>query len=244
MILFDNRGYGRVIKHIFVNGFEQKLDYKFKDKELLKKALTHTSFFSQKEKDEINHFQRLEFLGDSVLDLVVSKYLYHKFPFSSEGELSKLKSVVISQSFLVKLAKQINLDKYIILGRGVDLKKGRGKFSILADCLEACIGAVFLDGEIDNCEKIIHHMLNKENIEFIVKSQINDFKTYLQELSQKTFHCLPSYQIIKETGLEHQKTFYMQVYIGSQLYGAGSGKNKKEAEQNAAYYALKKLKIL
>ncbi|NLL62003.1 MAG: ribonuclease III [Candidatus Atribacteria bacterium] len=242
--MIDNRGYGRVIKHISANEFEQKLEYKFKDKNLLKKALTHTSFFSQKEKGEINHFQRLEFLGDSVLNLVVSKYLYNKFPFSSEGELSKLKSVAISQSFLAKLAKQIKLDKYIVIGKGVDLKKGRGEFSILADCLEACLGAVFLDGGIDNCEKIIHHMLNKENIELITKSQIGDFKTYLQELSQRTFHCLPSYQTIKETGLEHQKTFYMQVYIGTQLYGIGSGKNKKEAEQNAAYYALKKLKIL
>ena len=233
-----------MIKRISINGFEQKLDYKFKNKKILKEALTHTSFFCQKEKGEINHFQRLEFLGDSVLDLVVSKYLYHKFPFSSEGELSKLKSVVISQSFLVKLAKQINLDKYIILGKGVDLKRGRGEFSILADCLEACLGAVFLDGGIDNCEKIIHHMLNEENIELIANSHVNDFKTYLQELSQKTFHCLPSYQTIKETGLEHQKTFYMQVYIGTQLYGTGSGKNKKEAEQNAAYCALKKLKML
>lgn len=233
-----------MLKKVSETGLEEKLGYKFRDRELLKKALTHTSFFSQKEKDEINHFQRLEFLGDSVLDFIVSKYLYHEFPFSSEGELSKLKSVIISQPFLVKLTDQINLDKYIILGKGVDLKKGRGRFSILADCLEACLGAIFLDGGIDNCEKIINRLLKKKNIKLIAQNQINDFKTYLQEFAQKNIHCLPAYQTIKESGLEHQKTFYMEVYVGSKLYGTGSGKNKKEAEQNAAYHALKTLKIL
>lgn len=231
-------------KKVSENGLEEKLGYKFKDKGLLKKALTHTSFSPQKEKAEINHFQRLEFLGDSVFDLVASKYLYCKFPFSSEGELSKLKSVIISQPFLVKLTDQINLGKYITLGRGIDLKKGREKFSILADCLEACLGAIFLDGGIGSCEIIINRLLKKENIELLTQNEINDFKTYLQEIVQKKFHCLPTYQTVKELGLEHQKTFYMEVYVGTKLYGSGSGKNKKEAEQDAAHHALNTLKAL
>ena len=238
------RGYGRVLKQIFIDGLEEKLGYRFKNKDLLKKALTHTSFYNQREKNEINHFQRLEFLGDSVLDLIVSKYLYKKFPFSSEGGLSKMKSIIISQPFVVKFANQINIDRYIILGKGIDLKKGRGKFSILADCLEACLGAIFIDSGINSCEKVIQRFLSNEKIELFTNDQISDFKTLLQEFTQKKFHCLPSYSTIKEAGLEHQKTFSMEVCIGTQVYGSGSGKNKKEAEQNAAYYALKKLKIL
>lgn len=222
---------------------EAKLEYNFRNIELLKKALTHASLFNQKEKEEINHFQRLEFLGDSVLNLAVSEYLYFKFPFSSEGELSKMKSIIISQQFLVNFANQIELENYISLGKGVDLKKGRGKFSILTDCLEACLGAIYLDGGINHCQKIINNFMEKEKIESLIKDQINDYKTYLQELTQKIFQCLPLYKVVKEEGLEHRKIFYTEVSIKNQVYGIGSGKNKKEAEQNAANRALKKLGI-
>ena len=221
---------------------EEKLGYRFKNIYLLKKALTHTSLFNQKEKEEINHFQRLEFLGDSVLNLIISEYLYCKFPFSSEGELSKMKSIIISQQFLVNFTTQIGLENYISLGKGVDLKKGRGKFSILTDCFEACMGAIYLDGGINQCKKIINNFMEKKKIETLIKNQNYDYKTYLQELTQKKFQCLPLYKIIKEKGLEHQKVFYTEVSIGNLIYGTGSGKNKKEAEQNAAYHALKKLK--
>ncbi len=222
---------------------EAKLEYNFKNIDLLKKALTHTSLFKQKKREEVNHFQRLEFLGDSVLNFAVSEYLYFKFPFSSEGELSKMKSAMISQQFLVNFADQIGLENYISLGKGVDLKKGRGKFSILADCLEACLGAIYLDGGINHCQRIISNFIDKEKLEFLIKNQINDCKTYLQELTQKKFQCLPFYKIIKEGGLEHQKIFYTEVLIKNQVYGVGSGKNKKEAEQNAAYRALKELGV-
>ena len=206
--------------------------------------MTHTSFFNQKERNEVYHFQRLEFLGDSIINLIVSEYLYSKFPFSPEGELSKMKSNIISQSFLANIANSISLDKYIILGKSVDLRQGRGKFSILADCFEACLGAVFLDGGLDSCQKIIHHFLELKNIEFLVKNQINDYKTFLQEFSQKNFQCLPVYRIIKEEGLEHPKIFYIEVYIDNVFYGEGRGRNKKEAEQDAANHALKKLGAL
>jgi len=232
-----------VLNKINLSELEAKLGYNFKNIDLLKKALTHTSFYGQKEKNEVNYFQRLEFLGDSVINLIVSKYLYHKFPFSSEGELSKMKSTIISQSFLVKFANLITLEDFITLGKSVDLKKGRGKFSILADCLEACLGAIYMDGGINHCQKVINYFIEKEKVKILIKSQINDYKTFLQELTQKKFQCLPSYKIVKEEGLEHQKTFYIEVYIGKRFYGTGSGKNKKEAEQNAAYSALKKLEI-
>ena len=227
---------------ISLNELEAKLEYSFKNIDLLKKALTHTSLFNQKE-EEINHFQRLEFLGDSVLNLTVSEYLYFKFPFSSEGELSKMKSIIISQQFLVNFASQIGLKNFISLGKGVDLKQGRGKFSILTDCLEACLGAIYLDGGIIHCQRIINNFLEKENIDSLIKDQINDYKTYLQELTQKIFNCLPLYRVIKEEGLEHQKIFYTEVSIKNHVYGIGSGKNKKESEQNSAYHALRKLGI-
>ncbi len=228
-------------KKINLGKLEEKLGYSFKDKGLLKKALTHTSFFSQKDKNEANHFQRLEFLGDSVLNFLVSKYLYSKFPFSSEGELSKMKSIIISQQFLVKFASEITLEDYLILGKSVNFNKGRGKFSILTDSLEACLGAVYIDGGIHHCQKIVFGFIENNKIDTLIKNQIIDYKTFLQELTQKQFQCLPSYKTVKEEGLEHQKMFYIEVHIGGFLYGTGSGKNKKEAAQNAAYHALEKL---
>lgn len=209
------------------------------------KALTHTSYYQQKEKKDINHFQRLEFLGDSVLNLSVSEYLYKKFPFFSEGELSKLKSVIISQPFLVKFANHIMLEKYVILGKSVDLVRGRGKFSILSDCMESCFGAIYLDGGLSPCKKIIIQFINNKQIDLLLDGRIiKDYKTLLQEITQKNQNCLPSYKVLKEEGLEHQKKFYIEVFINNQAYGKGIGKNKKEAEQVAAYQALKKIKAL
>ncbi len=144
---------------------------------------------------------------------------------------------------MVNFANKISLEKFIILGKSVNLKQGRGKFSILADCLESCIGAVYLDGGIDSCQKIINYFLENENASFSIKNQLNDYKTFLQEFCQKKFQCLPIYKISKEEGLEHLKTFYIEVYIDNLVYGKGSGKNKKEAEQDAAHDALKKLKV-
>lgn len=230
-------------KQIDLSELERNLGYKFKNTELLTQALTHTSFFNQKEKNKVNHFQRLEFLGDSVLNLAVSKYLYQKFPSSSEGELSKIKSIMVSQQSLVKYAQLIKLEGFVIIGKSVNLTKGREKYSILADCLEACLGAIYLDGGFNFCKKIINRFIKQEQTDLLNKREIRDYKTSLQEFTQKKFNCLPSYKILKEEGLEHQKIFHIAVYIGGNVFGVGTGKNKKEAEQDAAYHALKKLKI-
>lgn len=230
-------------KQIDLSELERNLGYKFKNTELLTQALTHTSFFNQKDKNKVNHFQRLEFLGDSVLNLAVSKYLYQKFPSSSEGELSKIKSIMVSQQSLVKYAQLIKLEDFVIIGKSVNLTKGREKYSILADCLEACLGAIYLDGGFNFCKKIINRFIKQEQTDLLNKREIRDYKTSLQEFTQKKFNCLPSYKILKEEGLEHQKIFHIAVYIGGNVFGVGTGKNKKEAEQDAAYHALKKLKI-
>ena len=230
-------------KQIDLSELERNLGYKFKNTELLTQALTHTSFFNQKDKNKVNHFQRLEFLGDSVLNLAVSKYLYQKFPSSSEGELSKIKSIMVSQQSLVKYAQLIKLEGFVIIGKSVNLTKGREKYSILADCLEACLGAIYLDGGFNFCKKIINRFIKQEQTDLLNKREIRDYKTSLQEFTQKKFNCLPSYKILKEEGLEHQKIFHIAVYIGGNVFGVGTGKNKKEAEQDAAYHALKKLEI-
>ncbi len=237
--------YRRGLSNINLSNLETKLDYKFKDTKLLKKALTHTSTFNQKEKEEINHFQRLEFLGDSVLNLSVSEFLYKKFPFFSEGKLSKLKSVIISQPFLVKLADYVMLEKYIIIGNSVDLSRGRGKFSILADCMEACLGAIYLDSGLKPCKRIIINFINNEQMDLLLDEHvIRNYKTFLQEITQKKLNCLPCYKVLKEEGLDHQKKFYITVLIDNNIFGKGIGKSKKEAEQDAAYQALKKMKVI
>ncbi len=229
-------------KKIELRELEKQLGYYFKNIELLQQAVTHTSSYNQKEQNHIHRFQRLEFLGDSVINLAVTEYLYHKFPFSSEGELSKLKSIIISQPFLVSFANHVALKKYIHLGKSVDLVRGRGKFSILADCMESCLGAIYLDGGFGDCVRIISHFIDLKQDDLLSENTIRDYKTLLQEKTQKKLNCLPAYKMIKEEGLEHQKKFYVEVLVKGHFYGKGIGKNKKEAEQKAAFQALKQLK--
>lgn len=223
------------------NNLETQLRYHFRNPDLLEKALTHSSCYHQKVENDKNIFQRLEFLGDSVLNLSVSEYLYKKFPFFSEGKLSKLKSNIISQSYLVKFAEYVHLEENIFLGKSVNLSRGRGKFSILADCMEACIGAIYLDGNLSACRRVIYHFIQEECKDLLDEKMIRDYKTLLQESSQKQFNCLPDYRLIKEEGLEHQKVFYIEVRINRKIFGKGTGKNKKEAEQSAACQALNKI---
>ena len=150
---------------------------------------------------------------------------------------------MVSQQSLVKYAQLIKLEDFVIIGKSVNLTKGREKYSILADCLEACLGAIYLDGGFNFCKKIINRFIKQEQTDLLNKREIKDYKTSLQEFTQKKFNCLPSYKILKEEGLEHQKIFHIAVYIGGNVFGVGTGKNKKEAEQDAAYHALKKLEI-
>ncbi len=227
-----------------LNNLEKKLDYKFKNKTLLKEALTHPSFQKKSLKEKTSNNQRLEFLGDSVLDLIVTEHLYRKLASFSEGKLTKIKSVMVSKDILAKWANHLSLGKYIILGKGEDLTGGRKKLSILADCFEALLGAIYLDSGIQKAKRIISSFI-KEEIELIIKGKHEeDHKTSLQEFSQKKMKCLPKYFLIKEKGPEHKKTFCIEVKLKEITYGTGTGDNKKEAEQNAAQDALKKIKVI
>src|SRR5665648_631195 len=188
------------------NNLEKKLDYKFKNRILLKKALTHPSFQKKSFKDKKTNNQRLEFLGDSVLDLAVTEYLYRKLPSFSEGKLTKIKSVIVSKDILAKWANNFSLGKYITLGKGEESTGGRKKLSILADSFEALLGAIYLDSGLQKAKKIISLFIEK--------------------------------------GPDHKKTFSIEVRLKKVAYGTGTGENKKEAEQEAAQDALKKLEVI
>ena len=231
-------------KDLMLNNLEKKLDYKFKNKNLLKEALTHPSFQKKSLKDKTANNQRLEFLGDSVLDLIVTEHLYRKLASFSEGKLTKIRSVMVSKDILAKWANHLSLGKYIILGKGEDLTGGRKKLSILADCFEALLGAIYLDSGLQKAKKIISSFIIEE-IELSMKGKHEeDYKTFLQEFSQKKMKCLPEYYLIKEKGPDHKKIFCIEVRLKKIIYGAGTGENKKDAEQDAARDALKKLKVI
>ena len=222
---------------------EKSIDYKFKDLLLLKEALTHSSY-CKKTKIEVRNNQRMEFLGDSVLELIVNEYIYRKLPTFSEGKMTKVKSVIVSKPILAKWANSIFLGKYIILGKGEDLTGGREKSSILAGCFEALLGAIYLDGGMRKSKKYILRFLKEELLRVIEKDFIRNYKSLLQEISQKEYKCLPKYELIKENGPDHKKMFCVNVKIKEKIYGTGFGDNKKEAEQNAAKDTLKKLKMI
>jgi len=227
-----------------LNNLEKKLDYKFKNKTLLKEALTHPSFQKKSLKEKTSNNQRLEFLGDSVLELIVTEHLYRKLASFSEGKLTKIKSVMVSKDILAKWANHLSLGKYIILGKGEDLTGGRKKLSILADCFEALLGAIYLDSGIQKAKRIISSFIKGEIKLIIKRKHEEDYKTLLQEFSQKKMKCLPKYFLIKEKGPDHKKTFCIEVKLKEITYGTGTGDNKKEAEQNAAQDALKKIKVI
>ncbi len=231
-------------KDSILNNLENKLDYKFKNKTFLKEALTHPSFQKRGLKDKTANNQRLEFLGDSILNLIVTEHLYRKLVSFSEGKLTKIKSVLVSKDILAKWANHLFLGKYIILGKGEDLTGGRKKLSILADCFEALLGAIYLDSDLKKAKKIISPFIKAE-IKLIIKGKHEeDYKTLLQEISQKKMKCLPEYCLINEKGPDHKKIFCIEVRLKEITYGTGTGENKKEAEQDAAQDALKKLKVI
>jgi ribonuclease-3 len=218
---------------------EEKLGYVFKDKSLLKNALIHKSYMQKSHKNENN--ERLEFLGDSVLGFTVAEYIYLNYAELPEGELTKIRSIVVCEDTLFRVAKSIGLGDKIYLGRGEEQSEGRNRPSILSDAMEAVFAAIFLDGGIDCAKKTIIFLL-KEEIERAVKERdMKDYKTVLQEIIQKDRVSAPKYILLKEEGPDHNKTFTVSVNVGEKLLGTGVGRTKKEAEKMAAKEALNKL---
>lgn len=211
---------------------EKKLNYKFKDRKLLKTALTHSSYANE---CSVESNERLEFLGDAILGCVVAKVLYQMFPENSEGELSKLRSAIVSRSNFSRYANLLKIDKQVLLGKGEENTGGRDRESNLAGAFEAIIGAIYIDGGYRKTYNIISKLVK----ECIRNNEIfSDYKTKLQEVSQKKFRQIPRYSVILEEGPPHDKRFHIKVEIASKVKGEGKGKNKKEAEQAAAKQAL------
>lgn len=216
--------------------FEEKLGYSFKDKSLLELALTHSSFANENKLKKNN--ERFEFLGDSVLGFVTAEYLFTEFKNRPEGEMTKLRAAVVCEKSLFKFAEQIDLGKYILLGRGEDGTGGRNRPSVVSDAFEAIIAAIYIDGGMEAVRPYILRFI-KDAVKR--ETSFKDNKSLLQEEIQKVKGNTLVYEEVGEEGPDHDKTFVFRVKLNGEIIGEGKGKSKKEAEQNAAGNALNKL---
>ena len=212
--------------------FENKIGYTFKNKELLHEALSHSSYANEVKRGRHSN-ERLEFLGDSVLSIVVSKHLFTHFKHLPEGELTKIRASLVCEKALFEFSKKIDLGKHILLGNGEENSGGRERPSIVSDAFEAVIAAVFLDGGMEAAEKYVLSFIPK-NIEATGSKSLHDYKTMLQEIIQKNPEERVEYVLADQTGPDHDRKFVVQVRLNSNVIGTGEGHSKKQAEQAAA----------
>jgi len=223
--------------------FTKKLHIPLGDGQVLNEALTHKSYSHERKMNPSYNNEKLEFLGDSVLGLIISQHVYETYPGVTEGGLSKVKSVVVSAQVLSEKAKALDLGHYILLGKGEEKSGGRTRPALLADALEAVIGAVYLVGGLDPARQLVLGFL-KEDVDQVFSGRIEkDYKTLLQEHFQKTQKLAPKYEITREWGPDHNRNFEATCMLNSKSISTGVGKNKKEAEQLAAQEAIRKLQI-
>ena len=216
-----------------IRKLREEFGLEIRNEEIIRVALTHTSF---REYNAPINFERLEFLGDSVVNLLVSEYLFKKYPNEKEGELSKKRSYLISEKNLSYLAKKLKLNEFIFLGRGEELDKGREKERILCDTFEAFIASLYLQLDFNSLRNFFNLLLDE-----YFPAEFLDTKTKLQEITQEKFKVTPEYILLEERGPEHDKEFEVGVYIKGKLMGLGKGKSKKEAEKEAAREAIERL---
>lgn len=222
-----------------LSSLQNILGYQFNDIQLLNKALTHKSYVNENI-EVLKHNERFEFLGDSVLDLIVSDYMVREFSDYMEGALSKIRAAVVNESCLAELAREMNLGKFFLLGRGEELSGGRDKASLLANAFEAVAGAVYYDSDLENTSRVLLPVLKKEIHKYIQTWKFKDYKSDLQEYTQNKLICIPTYKVTKEIGPDHEKQFEVIVLVRDEIQGKGIGRSKKEAEQAAAKMALAK----
>jgi ribonuclease-3 len=218
---------------------EKKLSYAFKDRSLLALAFVHRSFVNEN-RTVGQHNERLEFLGDSILGLLVAEYLYRYLPSTPEGELSYLRSRLVEAGSCVAFFQKLDLEKQILLGKGEKMNDGRGRESILADLFEAIIGAIYLDGGLEAARHFFFTNFSAE-IDEILKTPLRNWKAMLQDYCQKKYQQTPIYTVINELGPDHSKMFKISVGVSDQELGCGEGPSKKEAQQSAACDALSRL---
>ncbi len=218
-----------------LNILEERIGYDFKDEKLLLLALTHTSFANENHEDRSFHNERIEFLGDAVLELISSEYFYKTMPGKSEGEMTKQRASMVCEMTLAFCARQFGLEQFIRLGKGEEHTGGRNRDSIISDALEALIGAIYLDGGFASAKEfVLKFVLN----DMEHKKFFYDSKTILQEKIQSHYTEELAYDLLEESGPDHDKRFRMQVRVGSRILGEGVGRTKKSAQQMAAYQAL------
>jgi len=217
---------------------DRVLGVRFKDRSLRDLALTHRSYAFENE--QTTHNERLEFLGDAVLGIVVTDMAYRTFPDLPEGELAKLRAAIVNMTALADVARRLDVGGYLLLGKGEELSGGRDKTSILADALEALLGAIYLDRGLNTARDLIERLFRPRMLAYVRGEGERDYKTILQELASAEVHSLPEYRIT-ERGPDHEKEFSATVYLAGTPWGTGIGRSKKEAEQQAAHAAFARL---
>ncbi len=218
---------------------EKKLGIKFKNKDLIKEALAHRSYLNENPSWKLPHNERLEFLGDAVLELAVTENLFSQFPQYQEGQLTSLRAALVNYQTMAKVAYDLELENFILLSRGEAKDVGRAREVILANAMEALIGAIYLDGDYQEAKKTIEQFIINPNLKNIIESGLyKDSKSHLQEIVQEKLKLTPTYQLLEEWGPDHKKIFKMGVYFGDKLITEGEGYSKQEAEIEAARNAL------
>ena len=221
---------------------EQKISIKFKDKDLLKKAFTHRSYLNENKILRLASYEKLEFLGDSVLSLITSVYLYSKYPLFKEGDYTEIKSSIVKTGSLAEAAEDLELGKYLFLSKGEEQGNGRKNKNILADIFEALIGVIFLDKGFDRAYKFVDKYLFKDRLSKIINEKLYlSAKSKLQELVQAQYKVVPQYNVLEEKGPEHKRTFKVGIFFNKNKLAEAEGSSKKIAEEEAAKKALKKL---
>jgi ribonuclease-3 len=225
-----------------LEALQQIISYNFSDLSLLNTALTHSSYTANRQ-EVLEHYERLEFLGDSVLSMVISKYIYKSCKEMAEGQLTRIRANVVCEQSLYIAATEINLGKYLLISKGEELTGGRTRPSILADAFEAVIAAIYLDGGLSKVKVFVINMLNKTIKQAIHNKIISDYKSFIQEHIQKSSQGKITYKLLSEEGPDHSKNFEMAIMLDDKCLGMGKGNSKKEAQQAAAKDAVEKLGI-
>jgi len=225
-----------------VEDLESVLGTQFRDRAILKEALTHRSYINENPSWPLPHNERLEYLGDAVLELIVTEFLYEKFPQDNEGRLTSLRAALVNYQMLSRVARDIKLEKYLYLSKGEAKDIGKAREVILANAIEALFGAIYLDQGYGVSKRVIANIVFPHLDEIIEKGLDRDPKSFLQEQAQELFKVTPVYKVLREEGPDHQKEFFVGVYFNDELFGEGSGTSKQEAESKSAEDALLKLK--
>ena len=222
-----------------ISQLEAKIGFEFKNKDLLLQALTHRSYLNENPKVGLDHNERLEFLGDAVLELVVTEYLYNNYP-NPEGEMTNWRAALVNAVMLSKISNEFDLNDFVLLSRGEARDTGRARQYILANAIEALIGAIFLDQGYEPCQKFIGRFVLKELPDIIEKRLYRDPKSLFQEEAQERVGITPTYEVTEEWGPDHARNFKIGVFLEKEMAGIGQGPSKQEAQQDAASDALRK----